>query len=178
LFAFVFFLWVVSICVLICLVLLMDGFPSLIFTYKVILFFLVDRPKLDPITFSRFLVELDSIGIHLTLVLKKANLVQLKVRGLGHHHLCHGNSRHAHMKAYAFVFTKTHGTNHWCKPSPLVNHDNKNFYFAFVNGTRPPHLLQFLRPTWNPPLHPSNLSLPFCPFFPFFFFFFLFYFTY
>jgi hypothetical protein len=32
-----FFLWVVSTCVLICLVLLMDGFPSLIFIYRVLL---------------------------------------------------------------------------------------------------------------------------------------------
>jgi len=32
-----FFLWVVSTCVLICLVLLMDGFPSLIWIYKVFL---------------------------------------------------------------------------------------------------------------------------------------------
>jgi hypothetical protein len=34
------FLWVVSTCVLICLVLLMDGFPSSIFTYRVFLFFI------------------------------------------------------------------------------------------------------------------------------------------
>jgi hypothetical protein len=32
-----FFLWVVSTCVLFCLVLLMDGFPSLIFIYKIFL---------------------------------------------------------------------------------------------------------------------------------------------
>ncbi len=32
-----FFLWVVSTCVLICLVLLMDGFPSLIFISRVFL---------------------------------------------------------------------------------------------------------------------------------------------
>ncbi len=36
-----FFLWVVSTCVLICLVLLMDGFPSLIFIYRIFLFFLL-----------------------------------------------------------------------------------------------------------------------------------------
>jgi hypothetical protein len=34
-FAFVFFLWVVSTCVLICLMLLMDEFSSLIFIYRV-----------------------------------------------------------------------------------------------------------------------------------------------
>ncbi len=32
-----FFLWVVTSCVLICLVLLMDGFPSLIFIYRAFL---------------------------------------------------------------------------------------------------------------------------------------------
>jgi hypothetical protein len=84
---------------------------------------LVDHPKLDPIALSRFLAEPDSINIHFTLVLKKANLVQLKVRGLGQHHVCHGNFRHTHMKAYAFIFAKTHGTNYQCKSSPLVNCD-------------------------------------------------------
>jgi len=42
LFAFVFFLWVVS---LICLVLLMDGFPSLIFVYRVFLLMSVRRAQ-------------------------------------------------------------------------------------------------------------------------------------
>jgi hypothetical protein len=128
-------------CVLICFVLLMNGFPSLIFIYKVFLLFLVDRPKLNQITFSRFLAKPDSIGIHFTFMLKKANLVQVKVRGLGHHHLCHGNSRPTHMKAYAFIFAKTHNTNCQCKSSPLANRDNENFYFTFTNGARLPFLL-------------------------------------
>ncbi len=38
-----FFLWVVFACVLICLVLLLDGFRSLIFLYRVILFFYVHK---------------------------------------------------------------------------------------------------------------------------------------
>jgi hypothetical protein len=37
-----FFLWVVSTCVFICLVLLMHGFPSLIFIYRV---FLLIKPS-------------------------------------------------------------------------------------------------------------------------------------
>jgi hypothetical protein len=36
-----FFLWVVSTCVLFCLVLLMNGFPSLIFIYKVFLLLII-----------------------------------------------------------------------------------------------------------------------------------------
>jgi hypothetical protein len=108
----------------------MDGFLSLIFIYKVFLLFLVDRPKLDLLAFSRFHAKLDSIGIHFTLVLKKANLIQLKVKGLGQHDLCHGNSRHAHLKAFAFIFTKTHNANCQCKSFPLANHDNENFFYT------------------------------------------------
>jgi hypothetical protein len=37
-------------------------------------FFLVDHPKLDPITLNYFLVEPDSIGIDFTLMLKKGKL--------------------------------------------------------------------------------------------------------
>jgi hypothetical protein len=49
----------------------MDGFPSLIFIYRVLLLFLVDRPKLHPIAFNHFLVQPDSIGIDFTLMLKR-----------------------------------------------------------------------------------------------------------
>ncbi len=133
--------------------------------------------KLDLITLNRFLAELDSISIHFILVLKKTNLVQLKVRGLGHHHLCHGNSRPAHMKVYTFIFTKTNDTNRQSKFSPLVNRDSEKFYFAFADGARLPLLLQFLRLAQNPHLRPSNLSLPFGPYFSFFSLFF-FYLTY
>jgi hypothetical protein len=70
------------------------------------------------------------------------------------------------MKAYAFVFAKTHGANRRRKSSPLANRDRENFYFAFVGGDRPPLLLQFLHPARNPPLpsHPY-FSLIFLNFF-------------
>jgi hypothetical protein len=77
------------------------------------------------------------------------------------------------MKAYDFVFAKTHGANGWRKSSPLANRDSENFYFAFAARARPPLLLRFLRPARNPPLCPSNHSLPFFfPSFSLFFFFF------
>jgi hypothetical protein len=65
------------------------------------------------------------------------------------------------MKAYAFVFAKTHGANRRRTSSPLANPESENFSFAFAGGTRAPLLR-------NPPLCPSNISLPACPF-PFFF---------
>ncbi len=42
--------------------------------------FSLDRPKLDPLALSRFLVEAESTGIPFTLVLNKADLVQPEVR--------------------------------------------------------------------------------------------------
>jgi hypothetical protein len=69
------------------------------------------------------------------------------------------------MKAYAFVFAKTHGANRRRKSSPLANRDSENFYFAFAGGDRPPLLLQFHHPARNPLLRPSNLSLPSHPYF-------------
>jgi len=114
----------------------------------------------------------NSISMHYTFVLKKPYLVQLKVRGLGHHHLCHGNSRPTHMKAYAFVFTKTHSTNRWCKSSPLANRESKKIYFAFTDGACPP-LLQFLKfllhlhwwslSTTPPTIFPLCLNFPTTP---------------
>jgi hypothetical protein len=63
------------------------------------------------------------------------------------------------MKAYDFVFAKTHGANRWRKSSPLANR------FAFAGRARPPLLLRFLSPARNPSLRPSNLSLPSRPYF-------------
>jgi hypothetical protein len=71
----------------------------------------------------------------------------------------HKKRRPAHMKAYDFVFAKTHGANRWRKSSPLANR------FAFAGGARPPLLLRFLSPARNPSLRPSNLSLPSRPYF-------------
>jgi putative ribosome biogenesis GTPase RsgA len=45
-------------------------------------FFALDRPKLEPIALSRFLVEAESTEIPFTLILNKADLVQQQV----HHH--------------------------------------------------------------------------------------------
>ena len=45
--------------------------------------FALDRPKLEPIALSRFLVEAESTGIPFTLILNKADLVQQQVH---HHH--------------------------------------------------------------------------------------------
>ncbi len=151
----------------------MDGFPSLIFIYRFFFLFLVDHPKLDPITLNHFLTEPNSIGIHFTLVLKKADLVQLKVKSLGHHHSCHGNSRPTHMKAYAFVFANTHITNRQCKSSPLANHDSEKFLLCLrrwsSSATLPTIPLPY--PKSSPSPLKSFLALsPF--FFPFFFFFF------
>ncbi len=42
--------------------------------------FSLDRPKLDPLALSRFLVEAESTGIPFTLVLNKADMVQPEVR--------------------------------------------------------------------------------------------------
>jgi hypothetical protein len=69
------------------------------------------------------------------------------------------------MKAYAFDFAKTHGANRQRKSSPLAKHDRENFYFGFIGGARQPLLLLFLLPARNPPLCPSNLSLPSRPYF-------------
>lgn len=44
--------------------------------------FALDRPKLEPVALSRFLVEAESTGIPFTLILNKADLVQQQV----HHH--------------------------------------------------------------------------------------------
>jgi hypothetical protein len=85
--------------------------------------------------------------------------------------LCHGNFKPTHMKAYAFIFAKTHNKICQCKSFPLANCDNETFYFAFVDGAHSPLLLQFFHPTRNPPLHPSNRSLLFTHIFPFFLFF-------
>lgn len=84
------------------------------------------------------------------------------------------NRRPTHMKAYTFVFAKTHHTNHHHKSYLLANHEREKFYFAFASRVCLPLLLLFLRPARNPPLHPSNLSLPSYPF-PFFFSFFFFF---
>jgi hypothetical protein len=74
--------------------------------------------------------------------------------------LCLWARRPAHTKAYALVFA-------W------RTRESEKFYFAFAGGALPPLLLGFLRPARNPPLRPSNLSLPSRPF-PFFFSFFSF----
>jgi len=80
--------------------------------------------------------------------------------------------RPAHIKAYAFVFAKTHDANHWRKSFLLANRESQNFYLAFTGGARSPLVLRFLRLARNPPLHASNLSLPSRPFFPLLFLFF------
>jgi len=79
--------------------------------------------------------------------------------------------RPAHMRVYAFVFAKTHNTNCRLKSILLANHQSKNFYFAFVGGAHLPLLLWFLCPAQNPPLCPSNLSIPSRPYFSFLIFF-------
>jgi hypothetical protein len=69
------------------------------------------------------------------------------------------NRRPAHMKAYTFIFAKTHNTNHCCKSTLLANHERENLYFSLAGGACLPLLLRFLCPARNPPLHPSNPNI-------------------
>jgi hypothetical protein len=77
------------------------------------------------------------------------------------------------MKAYAFVFAKTHDANHWRKFFSLANRESENFYLAvhlrssFATPTIPPPC-----PKSSPPPFKSFLALSPPPFF------FLFYLTY
>ncbi len=100
---------------------------------------------------------------------KKANLVQLKVRGVGHLHLYHGNFRPTHMK-HILPFSPRPMTQivdvsplHWQTMMAKISIP------PLPIGASLPLLLQFLCPARNPPLQPSNLSLPFHPFSSFFF---------
>jgi hypothetical protein len=81
--------------------------------------------------------------------------------------------RPAHMKAYAFVFTKTHSANRQRTSSPLANRESENFYFTFAVGARPPLLLECLCPARNPPSAPQIFPCPLA-LFPSFSHFFLF----
>jgi hypothetical protein len=78
------------------------------------------------------------------------------------------------MKAYEFVFAKTHGANRWRKSSPLANRDSENFYFAFAGGARPPLLLRFLRLPEILPSAPQIFPCPLALIFPLYFFSFFF----
>jgi hypothetical protein len=85
------------------------------------------------------------------------------------------------MKAYAFVFAKTHDANHWRKSFSLANRERENFYLAFTGElVRHSSYDSSTLPTL-PEILPSTLQIFPCPltlFSPSFFFFFLFYLTY